>query len=163
MPHTVPPGGVVKRPMLHIRNRHLRKSGAANQSGLSDFTGWNVDALLEKKLAGGGVVDLEGAYYDYDLDDVAADDEPEAALAGEVGAHPLELGVGRQADGERAERVLRVEGRGAGAAHRHEAQRTHQGDRQTAGRRGTDGLADINVMPDQPGHRQGTAADTQQR
>ena len=37
------------------------------QSG--DFTGWNVDVLMEKKLQNGGVVNLEGAYYDYDLDD----------------------------------------------------------------------------------------------
>ena len=34
-----------------------------------DFTGWNVDVLMEKKLQNGGVVNLEGAYYDYDLDD----------------------------------------------------------------------------------------------
>ena len=37
------------------------------QSG--DFTGWNVDVLMEKKLQNGGVVNLEGAYYDYDLED----------------------------------------------------------------------------------------------
>ena len=30
---------------------------------------WNVDVLMEKKLQNGGVVNLEGAYYDYDLDD----------------------------------------------------------------------------------------------
>jgi hypothetical protein len=34
-----------------------------------DFTGWNVDFLLEKKMDF-GVVTLEGAYYDYDLDDI---------------------------------------------------------------------------------------------
>ncbi len=31
-----------------------------------DFTGWSVDGLLEKKLAGGGVVNLEFTYYDYE-------------------------------------------------------------------------------------------------
>jgi hypothetical protein len=33
-----------------------------------DFTGWNVDFLLERKLDA-GVFTLEGAYYDYDRDD----------------------------------------------------------------------------------------------
>jgi hypothetical protein len=36
-----------------------------------DFTGWNLDLLMEKKLSNGGVVNLEGAYYDYDTDDIA--------------------------------------------------------------------------------------------
>lgn len=34
----------------------------------SDFFGWNVDFLMEKKLGNEGVVTLEGAYYDFDLD-----------------------------------------------------------------------------------------------
>ena len=33
-----------------------------------DFRGWNVDFLMERKLDA-GVLTLEGAYYDYDLDD----------------------------------------------------------------------------------------------
>ena len=36
-----------------------------------DFTGWNIDFLMEKKISNGGVVNLEGAYYDYDTDDIA--------------------------------------------------------------------------------------------
>ena len=44
-------------------------SGAGDATTRGDFTGWNVDALMEKKLQNGGVVNLEGAYYDYDLDD----------------------------------------------------------------------------------------------
>ncbi len=43
--------------------------GAGTATTAGDFTGWNVDALMEKKLGNGGVVNLEGAYYDYDLDD----------------------------------------------------------------------------------------------
>ena len=35
-----------------------------------DFTGWNIDLLMEKKISNGGVVNLEGAYYDYDTDDI---------------------------------------------------------------------------------------------
>jgi hypothetical protein len=34
-----------------------------------DFRGWNADFLLERKLDTAGTVTLEGAYYDYDLDD----------------------------------------------------------------------------------------------
>ncbi len=41
-------------------------AGTATQQG--DFAGWNVDFLLEKKLSDQGVVTLEAAYYDYDLD-----------------------------------------------------------------------------------------------
>lgn len=37
----------------------------------SDYTGMNIDVLMEKKLAGDGVLTLEGAYYDYDLDGAA--------------------------------------------------------------------------------------------
>jgi len=40
--------------------------GVAGVAG--DFTGWNVDLLFEKDLAGSGVATLEGAYYDYDGD-----------------------------------------------------------------------------------------------
>jgi hypothetical protein len=42
-------------------------TGTATDRG--NFLGWNTDALMQKKLAGGGVVSLEGAYYDYNLDD----------------------------------------------------------------------------------------------
>ena len=42
--------------------------GVAGASG--DYTGMNIDVLLEKKLAGGGVATFDGAYYDYDLDGV---------------------------------------------------------------------------------------------
>ena len=45
--------------------------GAAAIPG--DFMGWNLDALLEKKLGAAGVVNLEGAYYDYDRDNVSPD------------------------------------------------------------------------------------------
>jgi hypothetical protein len=41
-------------------------SNAVIETG--DFTGWNVDFLLERKLDV-GVLSLEGAYYDYDRDD----------------------------------------------------------------------------------------------
>jgi hypothetical protein len=48
----------------------FQKDGAGSVIHKGDFLGWNVDFLMEKKVAGGGAVTLEGAYYDYDLDDV---------------------------------------------------------------------------------------------
>nr|VFJ59517.1 MAG: short chain amide porin [Candidatus Kentron sp. FW] len=36
-----------------------------------DFSGWSADLLMEKKLDTAGVVSLEGAYYDYDLDNLS--------------------------------------------------------------------------------------------
>ena len=44
-------------------------AGTSTAGASGDFTAWNVDVLMEKKLGNGGVVNLEGAYYDYDLDD----------------------------------------------------------------------------------------------
>ncbi len=43
-------------------------NGAGTASDPGDFTGWNVDVLMEKTVADGGVLSLEGAYYDYDRD-----------------------------------------------------------------------------------------------
>jgi len=49
---------------------HSEHEGAGNTAANpGDFTGWNVDALMEKKLSNGGVVNLEGAYFEYDTDD----------------------------------------------------------------------------------------------
>ena len=45
------------------------EDGAGTATTAGDFTGWNFDVLMEKKVSGGNVVSLEGAYYDYDLDD----------------------------------------------------------------------------------------------
>ena len=71
--------------------------GAGTATTVGDFTGWNVDVLMEKKLQNGGVVNLEGAYYDYDLDD-----KTDASLTqGEgyllLGSYliPKQIGVGK--------------------------------------------------------------------
>ncbi len=45
--------------------------GAGTALAPGDFSGWSVDALMEKKLPSAGVVNVEGAYYNYDLNDVA--------------------------------------------------------------------------------------------
>ena len=42
--------------------------GTAARKG--DYFGWNVDALMEKKVGNGGAITLEGAYYDYDTDNL---------------------------------------------------------------------------------------------
>lgn len=45
-----------------VMHQHDAVGSAANQR---DFTGWNIDALFETRLANQGVVTLEGAFYQY--------------------------------------------------------------------------------------------------
>lgn len=47
-----------------------QKDGVGVATRRGDFLAWNVDLLMEKKLGTAGVLTLEGAYYDYDLDGV---------------------------------------------------------------------------------------------
>ena len=49
----------------------VQKNGVGTALARGDYTAWNLDALYETKFAGGGVMTLEGAYYDYDTDGVA--------------------------------------------------------------------------------------------
>lgn len=58
-----------------------QKDGAVDGLTTGDYTAWNIDALLEKKL-GPGAVTLEGAYYDYDTDGALPGEDGEAYLAG---------------------------------------------------------------------------------
>lgn len=60
----------------------MQKDGVGTALAKGDYKAWNVDALFETKLAGGGVVTLEGAYYDYDTDGVP--DTPGAGLCANV-------------------------------------------------------------------------------
>ena len=46
-----------------------QSDGTGTVASPGDFFGWNIDALLEKKVGDGGAFSLEGAYYDYDHDD----------------------------------------------------------------------------------------------
>lgn len=46
-----------------------QSDGTGTMASPGDFFGWNIDALLEKKVGDGGAFSLEGAYYDYDHDD----------------------------------------------------------------------------------------------
>ncbi|MCA1977999.1 MAG: OprO/OprP family phosphate-selective porin [Thiobacillus sp.] len=49
----------------------FQSDGVGVAGASADYTGMNIDVLMEKKLAGGGLLTLEGAYYDYDLDGIA--------------------------------------------------------------------------------------------
>tara|TARA_Y100001960_G_C14700311_1_gene841219 strand:+ start:112 stop:1254 length:1143 start_codon:yes stop_codon:yes gene_type:complete len=51
-----------------------QNDGAGSATSPGDFKGWNVDFLMEKNLGGQGVVTLEGAYYEYDLDGLGSVD-----------------------------------------------------------------------------------------
>lgn len=53
--------------------------GAVSPVAVGDYTAWNIDGLLEKKL-GSGAVTIEGAYYDYDTDAVNTSEDGQAYL-----------------------------------------------------------------------------------
>ena len=46
-----------------FQHRHNALQGTG---GLEDYTGWSIDALFERPLDNGGVMTVEGAYYDFD-------------------------------------------------------------------------------------------------
>jgi hypothetical protein len=51
-------------------------------AAVGDYRSWNVDVLLEKRLPGAGAVSLEGAWYDYDTDNVVKAEQGRAWLVG---------------------------------------------------------------------------------
>ncbi|WP_374335881.1 hypothetical protein [Methyloversatilis sp.] len=59
----------------------FQKDGVGTALARGDYTAWNIDALFETKLAGGGVLTAEGAYYDYDTDGVADASTAQCATA----------------------------------------------------------------------------------
>lgn len=72
--------------------------GASTGAATGDYMGWNVDALMEHKLGGGGVVTLEGAYYSYDSDDIAdigGIKQGDGWLAGAAYLFPDKMGWGK--------------------------------------------------------------------
>ena len=48
---------------------HHENDGVGTAADQGDFTGYSADVLIERTLGNGAVVDLEGAYYDWDTDD----------------------------------------------------------------------------------------------
>ena len=75
---------------------NMQSDGAGTAARPGDLKIWSVDALFEKKLGGGYVPTLEGAYYKYDLDG-AVD-----CGSGEPGSVPCPSGdnAGGQVDGK---------------------------------------------------------------
>ena len=61
-----------------------QKDGASTATTDGDFRGWNVDLLMEKKFDFGALT-FEGAYYDYDLDDLDLLADPDAASKEGIG------------------------------------------------------------------------------
>ena len=47
---------------------HHENDGVGTAADQGDFTGYSADVLIERTLGNGAVVDLEGAYYDWDAD-----------------------------------------------------------------------------------------------
>ena len=47
---------------------HHENDGVGTAADQGDFTGYSADVLIERTLGNGAVVDLEGAYYDWDTD-----------------------------------------------------------------------------------------------
>ena len=74
-----------------------QKDGAGDATTKDDFKGWSLDTLVEKKLANDGVVSLEGAYYNYDLNKVTdvslVDGKSYFVLAGYL--FPQKVGIGK--------------------------------------------------------------------
>ena len=68
-----------------------QQDGVGTKETARDFDGWNVDILLEKNL-GYGVLNLEGAYYDFNLHGVNDFDISSFADPGDPFINPVEPG-----------------------------------------------------------------------
>jgi hypothetical protein len=66
---------------IGIAARH-QKNGVLTVARQGDYSSYNVDFLLEKKLPGSGAVSLEAAYYDYNTDGVILSEQGTAYSAG---------------------------------------------------------------------------------
>lgn len=74
-----------------------QKNAAGHGTNISDFNGWSVDLMFEKKLANGGVPGLEGAVYNYDINGVADPRFKEGTAFYTTATYlwPTKLGIGR--------------------------------------------------------------------
>ncbi len=59
-----------------------QKNGVATLARHGDYASYNVDFLMEKKLADAGAIGVEAAYYDYDTDGVILSEQGTAYSAG---------------------------------------------------------------------------------
>ncbi|TWI60908.1 hypothetical protein IP91_04872 [Pseudoduganella lurida] len=69
-----------------------QSDGVLTTGGIGSYKSWNVDFLLEKKLAAGSGVSLEAAYYDYDTGDVILSEQGNAWSAGAGYIFPVPKG-----------------------------------------------------------------------
>jgi hypothetical protein len=68
--------------------------GSASAMDVGDYSQWLVDVLIEKRLEA-GAVSFEGAYYDYDTDDVFTSEQGEAYAVGAGFIFKEKFGVGQ--------------------------------------------------------------------
>jgi hypothetical protein len=59
-----------------------QKDGVITAAKVGDYTAYNIDFLLEKRIAGAGAVGIEAAYYDYDTSDIIKSEQGKAYSAG---------------------------------------------------------------------------------
>lgn len=74
--------------------RH-QKHGVLTLAGTGDYSSYNVDFLLEKKVPGSGAFALEAAYYDYDTDGVILSEQGKAYSAGAAYIFDQAMGWGK--------------------------------------------------------------------
>ncbi len=72
-----------------------QKAGVLTVGGRGDYIAYNLDFLLEKRIKGSGAFAIEGAYYDYDTDDVVLSEQGKAYSAGASYIFEQEVGWGR--------------------------------------------------------------------
>jgi hypothetical protein len=76
---------------IGVAARH-QQGGVLTVAGSGDYSSYNVDFLLEKRLAGAGAISLEAAWYDYDTGNVILSEQGSAWSAG--AAYIFDKGVG---------------------------------------------------------------------
>jgi hypothetical protein len=79
---------------IGVAARH-QKEGVLTLAGKGDYSSYNVDFLLEKKVPGSGAYALEAAYYDYDTDGVIRSEQGKAWSAGAAYIFDQAMGWGR--------------------------------------------------------------------
>jgi hypothetical protein len=62
-----------------------QRDGIGTENVKGDYQAWNIDALLEKKLASAGTLTLEGAYYNYDTNNISDNTGLSSGLTDNVG------------------------------------------------------------------------------
>ncbi len=72
-----------------------QKKGVLVVGDKGDYSSYNVDFLMEKRIKGSGAVAFEAAYYDYDTDDVIESEQGEAYSAGLSYIFEQSVGWGR--------------------------------------------------------------------